>query len=45
MRPERTLYEDYEPVLRIGPPDAPLMGLYRTGPEFEQRWPLKTPGF
>ena len=40
-RPEWTLYEDYEPAAVFGPPGAPLFKLYKTGPEFENRWPLK----
>ena len=40
-RPEWTLVEDYKPIAVFGPPNVTLVGLFKTGPEFELRWPQK----
>ncbi|MBN1866138.1 glycosyltransferase family 39 protein [Candidatus Sumerlaeota bacterium] len=44
QRPEWTLYRDYTPLAAFGLPDVPMMALYRTGREFETRWPTRSPG-
>jgi hypothetical protein len=38
---EQDLAEKYKPLLVFGPPDAPLVGLYKTGPEFDPPAPEK----
>ncbi|MFH0792908.1 MAG: glycosyltransferase family 39 protein [bacterium] len=44
MRPEATLYEDYSPLDALTFKDVPMVALYKTGLEFETRWPQKILG-